>query len=139
MKKAHIEAYVTRSIQKLEAVSTIEILRVSVIDSRRSRRLPKIILTGTDYDQSTPMPNIQKSRSSVRRLDGEVTRLGDIAFDGGTHCEVWIGKWVKGGRMEGGEGDVEKVRLRFVSTPLTWPFVGGLENASSTSVTREGA
>ena len=67
MKKTHIEAYVTRSIQKIEAVSTIEILGVSVIDSRRSRRLIKIIqsipasttavdagpTTGTDDDAST--------------------------------------------------------------------------------------
>ena len=111
------------------------------------------------------MPDIQKSRSSeppphrtaeheiqdvqstepneappVRRLDGEVTKRGDVALAGGTHCEVWVGEWVKGGRMEGGEGDVEKVRLRLImSTPLTWPFVGGLENTSSTSVVRESA
>ena len=93
------------------------------------------------------MPDIQKSRPTepnegppVRRLDGEVTGVGDIAFAGGRHCEVWIGKWVKGGRMEGGEGDDEKVRLRpILSTPLTWPFAGGLENTSSTPVTREGA
>ena len=73
----------------------------------------------------------------VRRLDGEVTRTGDIAFTAGAHCEIWIGEWVKGGRMEGG---VEKVRLRpILSTPLTWSFVGGLENTSSTSVARESA
>ena len=81
------------------------------------------------------IPNIQKSQSfelpppphrttedvqptelneapPVRRLDGEVTRTGDIAFTAGPHCEIWIGEWVKGGRTEGGEGDVEKVRLR---------------------------
>ena len=49
----------------------------------------------------------------VRRLDGEVTKTGDVAFAGGTHCEIWKGQWVKG-------GDVEKVRLRLIiSTPLT--------------------
>ena len=94
-----------------------------------------------------PMPDIQKSRSPeppphrttedvqpigldspffsmeappVRRLDGEVTRTRDMAFSRGTHCEVWVGRWVKGGRMEGGEGDVEKVRPHLImSTPLT--------------------
>ena len=104
------------------------------------------------------MPGIQKPRSSepplhripenetqdvqsakanevlpVRRLDEEVTRTGDVAFAGGTHCEIWTGQWAKG-------GDVEKVRLRLItSTPLTWPFVGGLENTPNTSVTKEGA
>ena len=80
------------------------------------------------------MPDIQKSRSSkplphrttedvrptelgaakpARRLDGEVTKTGDVALYSGPHCEIWAGRWVKG-------GDVEKVRLRLVmSTPLT--------------------
>jgi hypothetical protein len=104
------------------------------------------------------MPDIQKSRSSkppphrttrreiqgvqstgpnetppVKLLGGEVTRTGNLPLTGGTHCEVWTGQWVKG-------GGVEKVRLRIImSTPLTWPFVGGLENTSNTSVAREGA
>ena len=80
--------------------------------------------------------NVQSTKANgvmpVRRLDGEVTKTDDVAFTAGPHCEIWRGQWVKG-------GDVEKVRLRhFMSTPLTWPFVGGLENASSTSVIREG-
>ena len=50
----------------------------------------------------------------VKRLDVEVTRTGEIAFASGTHCEVWTGQWAKGGRMEGGGGDVEKVRLHLI-------------------------
>ena len=81
--------------------------------------------------------NVQSTKAKevlpVRRLDGEVTKTDDVAFAAGPHCEIWRGQWVKG-------RDVEKVRLRLImSTPLTWPFVGGLENASSISVTREGA
>ena len=56
------------------------------------------------------MPDIQKS---ARRLDGEVTKTGEVALDSGPHCEIWAGQWVKG-------GNVEKVRLHLVmSTPLT--------------------
>ena len=126
MNKGRIEADVTRSIQKIEAVSIVEILRVSVIDSRRSRRLLKI---SQPTSASTTAVNTGPTTNEVlpvRLLDGEVKRLGDIAFTGGTHCEVWRGEWVKG-------GDVEEVRLRIImSTPLTWPFVGGFENTSST-------
>jgi len=47
----------------------------------------------------------------VKRLDGEVTRLEEIAFAGGEHCEVWVGEWRKGGSGEvsGRKVDVEKV------------------------------
>jgi len=40
----------------------------------------------------------------VKRLDGEVTKLRDIAFAGGVHCEVWRGVWERGS----GEGIDEK-------------------------------
>ena len=61
--------------------------------------------------------NVQSTKANevlpVRRLDGEVTKTGDVAFAAGAHCEIWTGQWVKG-------GDVEKVRLRLImSTPLT--------------------
>lgn len=38
-------------------------------------------------------------------------KLGEIAFAGGTHCEVWVGQWEKGGGEEvGGErAEAEKV------------------------------
>ena len=100
------------------------------------------------------MPDIQKSRPSVpppnqttehevqgvqppepnepppfERLDGEFTKIGDEPFGAGPHCEVWKGQWENG-------GVVKKVRLRLImSTPLTWPFVGGLENTSNASAT----
>ena len=49
----------------------------------------------------------------VKRLDGQVTRIGDIAFAGGMYCDVWVGEWKKsgGGKGNGGENvEVEKVR-----------------------------
>jgi hypothetical protein len=30
----------------------------------------------------------------VKRLNGEVTKLGDIAVTGGTYSDVWIGEWL---------------------------------------------
>ena len=68
----------------------------------------------------------------VKRLDKEVTRLGEIAFAGGMYCEVWVGRWEKGGgergsgegvggeksgdKGAGGEkGDVEKVNLNLIT------------------------
>ena len=64
------------------------------------------------------------------RLDsGEFTKIEDEPFGSGLHCEVWKGQWVKGGA-------VKKVRLRLIMfTPLTWPFVGGLEITSNASAT----
>ena len=44
--------------------------------------------------------------TSVQRLDGEVTRLGDSAFSGGMSCEVWEGRWE---RRVGDKVEVEKV------------------------------
>lgn len=52
----------------------------------------------------------------IKILDGEVERLGEIAFAAGTRCEVWVGQWGKKGTKKatgeevGGEkADVEKV------------------------------
>ena len=70
----------------------------------------------------------------VKRLDGEVTRLEDMAFAGGTYCEVWVGQWARGG------GEVEKVSMSLTtSILLTKLFVGSLENTSHTQITREDA
>jgi len=77
----------------------------------------------------------------VKRLDGEVTRLGEIAFAGGMYCEVWVGRWEKGSREgTGGEKvDVEKVSLSLAtSILLTRVVIGGLESTSNTQVTGEG-
>ena len=68
----------------------------------------------------------------VKRLDGQVMKPAEVAFAGGTYCEVWVGQWHKPGEKEGGG---EKVRLSLpASTQLTWFFVGGLESTSSAQV-----
>jgi len=36
----------------------------------------------------------------IKLLDGEVTVRGELAFAGGTHCELWRGQWKKGGGIE---------------------------------------
>lgn len=75
----------------------------------------------------------------IERLDGEVTRLGEFAYSGGEYCEVWVGRWRKGGRQLGREEDyAEKVSLGTTTTTLlTWPFVDCFEGFESTQVTRE--
>ena len=45
----------------------------------------------------------------VKRLDGEVTRLGDIPFAGGLYCEVWVGRWEKGSEVGRERTEAEKV------------------------------
>jgi len=57
---------------------------------------------------------------TVKRLDGEVTKVGVLAFAGGTSCEVWVGQWEKcgGGEIGGERVDVEKVSLS-LSIPFT--------------------
>ena len=73
----------------------------------------------------------------VKRLDGEVVRLGEIAFSGGTYCEIWAGRWKKPGDKE---ADGEKVSLSpITSTLLMWLFAGGLESVSIAQVFREDA
>ena len=73
----------------------------------------------------------------VKRLDGEVVRLGEIAFSGGTYCEIWAGRWKKPGDKE---ADGEKVSLSpITSTLLMWLFAGGLESISIAQVLREDA
>jgi hypothetical protein len=84
-------------------------------------------------EQKTQEPAEINEAPSVKLLDGEVMRGGEIAFAGGTYCEVWIGRWKK----EVGE---EKVSLSPTTSTLpTRPFVGGLESASDTQGDREGA
>jgi len=88
-----------------------------------------------------PLPQREET-PLVKRLDGEVTSIGDIAFAGGMYCEVWVGRWEKGGREGIGEEkvDVEKVSLS-LTTPilLIWLVIGGLESTSNTQVTGTGA
>ena len=74
---------------------------------------------------------------SVKRLDGEVVRLGEIAFSGGTYCEIWAGRWKKPGDKE---ADGEKVSPSLIAyIPLMSLFVGGLESISIAQVLREDA
>jgi len=77
----------------------------------------------------------------VKRLDGKITREGELPFGGGTHCEVWVGLWDKGGKQSGREKvDPEKVSLGFTTSALlTTPFAGGLEGTSSTQIIGERA
>jgi len=82
----------------------------------------------------------------VKRLDGEVTRQGDVAFAAGAYCDVWVGRWEKrsgerGSGEAGGEKvEVEKVSLSLVtSIPLIRRSVGGLKSTSNNHVTRAGA
>jgi len=77
----------------------------------------------------------------VKRLDGKITREGELAFGGGTHCEVWVGLWEKGGKESGREKvDPEKVSLGLTTSALlTMPFVGGFEGTSSTQIIGERA
>ena len=46
----------------------------------------------------------------VKRPGGVVVRPGGIPFSGGTHYEIWTGRWKKGAGEVGGER-VEKVNL----------------------------
>jgi hypothetical protein len=36
---------------------------------------------------------------TVKRLDGEITRQGDIPFTGGLYCDVWLGTWLSGEKV----------------------------------------
>jgi hypothetical protein len=31
---------------------------------------------------------------SVKNLNGEVNKLGDLAIAGGTYSDIWLGKWL---------------------------------------------
>ena len=56
----------------------------------------------------------------LKRLDGEVTRKGQLASAGGTYCETWVGKWEKGGGEVGGKkANGEKVSQGFYNFYLT--------------------
>ena len=64
----------------------------------------------------------------VKRLNGNITKRGDLPFAGGTYCEVWVGSWDKGGEAGREGGGPEKVSVGLVTlTLLTSSFVGGFE------------
>ena len=55
----------------------------------------------------------------VKRLDGKVTKKGELPFAGGTYCEVWMGLWDKcGEEAEREKGDLEKVCPSFTNPIL---------------------
>jgi hypothetical protein len=58
--------------------------------------------------------------SPVKRLDGEVTRLGDFPFAEGNYCEVWIGLWEKVGSKEVGSEKVNADKLVRASPLLSY-------------------
>ena len=65
----------------------------------------------------------------LRRLDGEVEKTGEKgAYAGGTDCEIFAGRWTRGGR-EGTGVEVEEVSLSLTtSILLTGPFSGDPSN-----------
>ena len=70
----------------------------------------------TPDDQSDGQSIEADEPPPIKRLDGEVTRLGDMPFAGGMYCEVWVGRWVKSANNGSGEGiGGEEVRGKGVS------------------------
>jgi len=55
---------------------------------------------------------------SVKRLDGEVVKMGDFPLSGGTHYDLWTGQWKKGS----GEEKVSQSLATFILLILCrWP------------------
>ena len=84
------------------------------MDSRQSRWLSKISQAtgnqgihspgeGASEDAGIFVASTENTKYSVqgyveppiRGLEGEVNRLEERPFTGGTYCEVWVGEWVK--------------------------------------------
>ena len=94
----------------------------------------------TDESQSIEIDGIP----SVKRLDGEVMRLGEIACTGGKNCEVWVGQWEKkdekrvSEEVVGGRTGVEKVSPSLTARALLIRFfAGGSESVSNTQIIGE--
>lgn len=141
MRRTDIEAGVTEFAEKLEAVSTtrssLKYLLWTHVNwggfqwPQFPEPPPRRI---TEHETQDASPVEGNEPPPIRRLDGEITRLEDIAFAGGTYCEVWVGRWVKGG------GEDEKVSLSLTTSVLLKKFfLGSLESTSHTQITREGA
>ena len=78
-------------------------------------------ITGHETQENRPVG--ANEAPSVKRLDGEVTRIGVRALTGGMHCEVWEGRWEK---RVGGKVEVEKVNQSITTSILLislrrWP------------------
>ena len=59
----------------------------------------------------------------VKILNGEITRQGIIPFAEGTYCEVWTGRWEKGGweRVNGDATGKDKSDRKKVSANFATP------------------
>lgn len=59
------------------------------------------------------MQNVQSVEANgtqpVKRLDGEITKLGEIPFSAGTWFEVWVGLWERCEKGGGGKGNREAI------------------------------
>ena len=140
-------------------VSIVEILLgVSVMDLRQTEWFPKI--SRATGDQGTHASGEEQSEVQaaslrpqgtqdnqpvqadeeppIKRLDGEVKRLQETPYAGGTYCEVWVGQWEKQGEEKDSGVEIEKVSPSLTtSILLTGLFVGCLESISN--FTPEGA
>jgi len=60
------------------------------------------------FDEPLPHPHAEQEipggAPSIKRLDGEVKKLGHIPFAGGIHCEIWKGQWERRGRTRSSGG-----------------------------------
>lgn len=69
------------------------------------------------------MQNIQSvevnGAQPVKRLDGEVVKLGEIPYSAGTWFETWVGQWERPTKGRRGGVDEEKVEIEKVSQSLT--------------------
>jgi len=70
------------------------------------------------YDIQESLLDESSKPPPVKRLDGKVTKKGELAFAGGTYCEVWVGLWDNGGGEEIGveKADPEKVGLSLATS-----------------------
>ena len=97
---------------------------------------PRYLILSEDVQQlvdQTGQPVETNQTPPIKRLDGEVTSLGDVPFAGGTYCEVWVGQWRK-------KEDWEEVSLSLIaSILLTWLLTGCLESSQNGQIAREGA
>jgi len=61
---------------------------------------------------------------TIKRLDGEIERQGDIPFAGGLYCDVWLGTWLSGEKVAlkalRGIKSSEKMRQRFEREMEFW-------------------
>ncbi len=87
---------------------------VSHVDTRSELPMPKDGERYLEYQRS--LMNLHRATGlppSVKVLNGEITKAGDLAVAGGAYSDVWKGKWL------GEEEVIFWVRLpeKFVNSP----------------------